>query len=145
MPQSKIDGPEIVLTDTAEPEELAVISDGLRAYNTAKAGYNDYKRLAIFVKEEGRIVGGIYGGSYLGQLSIERVYLPETLRRDRLGSRLIAMAEAEARRRGCSRITLNTLEIQAQGFYLKLGFETAASLTCDPPGLNRYVMTKKLT
>jgi GNAT superfamily N-acetyltransferase len=137
--------PEIVLTDTAEPEELAVIGDGLRAYNTEKAGYNDYKRLAIFVKEAGKIVGGIYGGSYLGQLSIERVYLPEGLRRYRLGSRLIAMAEAEARRRGCSRITLNTLEIQARGFYLKQGFETAASLTCDPPGFNRYVMTKKLS
>jgi GNAT superfamily N-acetyltransferase len=137
--------PEIVLTDTAEPEELAVISDGLRGYNTEKTGYDDYKRLAIFVKEGGRIVGGIYGGSYLGQLSIERVFLPETLRRYRLGTRLIAMAEAEARRRGCTRITLNTLEVQAQGFYLKQGFETAAALSCDPPGFNRYVMTKKLT
>ncbi len=39
------------------------------------------------------------------------------------------MAEAEARRRGCTRITLNTLEIQARGFYLKQGFETAAALT----------------
>ncbi len=105
----EIDRPEIVLTDTAEPEELAVIADGLRAYNTEKAGYNDYKRLAIFVKdpETGKIVGGIYGGSYLGQLSIERVYLPEGLRRYRLGSRLIAMAEAEARRRCYARITLN--------------------------------------
>jgi len=81
----------------------------------------------------------------LGRLVRTSVPLPETLRRYRLGSRLIAMAEAEARRRGCTRITLNTLEIQAQGFYLKQGFETAASLTCAPPGFNRYVMTKKLT
>ena len=138
--------PEVVLTDTATPEELAVIDDGLRDYNTSRAGYDDYKRLAIFVKdpETGAIVGGIYGGSYLGQMSIERVFLPENLRRFRLGSRLIGMAEEEARRRGCSRITLNTLEIQAQGFYLKQGFETAAALTCDPPGIDRYVMTKKL-
>jgi GNAT superfamily N-acetyltransferase len=138
--------PKIILTDTATPEELAVISDGLRDYNTSRAGYDDYKRLAIFVTdpESGAIVGGIYGGSYLGQLSIERVFLPESLRRYRLGSRLLAMAEEEARRRGCSRITLNTLEIQAQGFYLKQGFETAATLDCDPPGVTRYVMTKKL-
>jgi GNAT superfamily N-acetyltransferase len=138
--------PKIILTDTATPEELAVISDGLRDYNTSRAGYDDYKRLAIFVTdpESGAMVGGIYGGSYLGQLSIERVFLPESLRRYRLGSRLLAMAEEEARRRGCSRITLNTLEIQAQGFYLKQGFETAATLACDPPGVTRYVMTKKL-
>ena len=91
-------------------------------------------RLAIFVTdpESGKIVGGIYGGSYLGQLSIERVFLPESLRRYRLGSRLLAMAEEEARRRGCSRITLNTLEIQARGFYLKQGFETAATLDLRP-------------
>ena len=139
--------PKIVLTDTATPEELAVIADGLRAYNTAQAGYDDYKRLAIFVTDpqSGAIVGGIYGGSYMGQLSIERVFLPENLRRYRLGSRILGMAEEEARRRGCSRITLNTMEIQAQGFYLKLGFETAAALACDPPGITRYVMTKRLT
>ncbi|HVC51757.1 MAG TPA: GNAT family N-acetyltransferase [Stellaceae bacterium] len=139
--------PIIELTDTATPEELAVVSDGLRAYNTSRAGYDDYRRLAIFVKdpETGAIIGGIYGGSYLGQLSIERVFLSEPLRRYRLGSRLIALAEEEARRRGCSRITLNTLEIQARGFYLKQGFETAATLACDPPGITRYVMTKKLT
>jgi GNAT superfamily N-acetyltransferase len=138
--------PKVTLTDTATPEQLAIISDGLREFNTSQAGYNDYKRLAIFVTDPdgGAIVGGIYGGSYLGQLSIERVYLPEDLRRYRLGSRLLAMAEEEARRRGCSRITLNTLEIQARGFYLKQGFETAATLTCDPPGITRYVMTKKL-
>jgi len=139
--------PKIVLTDTPAEEELGVIRDGLRDYNTEKAGYDDYKRLAIFVTdpETGAILGGIYGGSYMGQMSIERVWLPTTLRGDRLGSRLIKMAEEEARRRGCSRITLNTMEIQAQGFYLKLGFETAAALTCEPPGINRYVMTKKLT
>jgi len=138
--------PKIVLTDTATPEELAVIGEGLRAYNTSQAGFDDYKRLAIFVTDpdSGAIVGGIYGGSYLGQLSIERVFLPESLRRYRLGSRLLAMAEDEARKRGCSRITLNTLEIQARGFYLKQGFQTAATLDCDPPGITRYVMTKKL-
>ncbi len=138
--------PEIVLTDAPTPEQMAVIADGLRAYNTRRAGRDDYRRLAVFVTDPatGSVIGGLYGGSYLGQLSIERVFLPEGLRGDRLGSRLIAMAEAEARRRGCSRITLNTLEIQAQGFYLKQGFTTAAMLQCAPPGVTRYVMTKKL-
>jgi GNAT superfamily N-acetyltransferase len=138
--------PKIVLTDEPEAADIAVVADGLRDYNTSRAGYDDYRRIAIFVTdpESGATLGGIYGGSYMGQMSIERVYLPATLRGDRLGSRLLKMAEDEARRRGCSRLTLNTMEIQAQGFYLKLGFETAAALTCDPPGINRYVMTKKL-
>ena len=41
--------------------------------------------------------------------------LPEDLRRDRVGSRLLTMAEEEGRRRGCARVTLFTMEIQAPG------------------------------
>jgi hypothetical protein len=36
------------------------------------------------------------------------------------------------------------MEIQAPGFYLKQGYEMAATLDCDPPGITRYLMTKKL-
>jgi len=90
------------------------------------------------------VLGGLYGGSYLGQLRVDRFFLPGNLRRDRLGSRLLAMAEEEGRRRGCTRIALNTMEIQAPGFYLKQGYEMAATLACDPPGITRYLMTKRL-
>ena len=41
-------------------------------------------------------------------------------------------------------MTLNTLEIQAPGFYRKLGYEAAATLDCEPPGVTRYLMTKRL-
>jgi GNAT superfamily N-acetyltransferase len=138
--------PNIVVTDAPDATDIAVIADGLRDYNTSQAGYDDYKPLAVFVTdpETGKVVGGLYGGSYLGQLRIDRFFLPEDRRRDRLGSRVLAMAEAEGRRRGCSRVTLNTMEIQAPGFYLKQGYEMAAKLDCDPPGVTRYVMTKKL-
>ena len=78
------------------------------------------------------------------QLRVDRFFLPQELRRDRLGSRLLKLAEEEGRRRRCTRVTLNTMEIQAPGFYLKQGYEMAAKLDCDPPGITRYVMTKRL-
>jgi GNAT superfamily N-acetyltransferase len=136
----------ITLTDAPDPADIAVITDGLRAYNTSRAGYEDYRPLAVFVTDpaSGKVVGGLYGGSYLGQLRVDRFFLPEGLRRSRLGSRLLAMAEAEGRRRGCTRIALNTLEIQAPGFYRKQGYEDAAILDCDAPGVTRYLMTKRL-
>jgi GNAT superfamily N-acetyltransferase len=138
--------PRIVLTDTPDPADTAIIQEGLRAYNTEQAGRDDSRPLAVFVTDpvSGRVVGGLYGGSYLGQLRVDRFFLPESMRRDRLGSQLLAMAEEEGRRRGCTRITLNTLEIQARGFYEKQGYETAAILDCDPPGVTRYLMTKRL-
>ena len=138
--------PKITLTDAPSPEQTAVIQNGLRAYNTSRAGYDDYRPLAVFVTDpvSGEVVGGLYGGSYLGQLRVDRFFLPEGLRGDRLGSRLLAMAEEEGRRRGCTRISLNTLAIQAPGFYQKQGYDTAATLECDPPGITRYLMTKRL-
>ena len=138
---------KIVLTDAPDPADTAVVSDGLRAYNAEQAGRVDYRPLAVFLTDplSGKVLGGLYGSSSLGLLRIDRFFLPEDLRRDRLGSRLLAMAEAEGRRRGCTRIALNTMEIQAPGFYLKQGYEMAARLDCDPPGITRYLMTKRLT
>ena len=138
--------PKIVLTDAPDPADTAIVQEGLRAYNTSQAGYDDYRPLAVFVTEpvSGKVLGGLYGGSYLGQLRVDRFFLPEGLRRDRLGSRLLALAEEEGRRRGCTRISLNTLAIQARGFYEKQGYETAATLDCDPPGVVRYLMSKRL-
>ncbi len=141
-----MNAPKIIVTDAADAADIAVINDGLRDYNTSKAGYNDYKPLAVFVTDPatGKVEGGLHGGSYMGQLRIDRFFLPEGLRRDRIGSRLLTMAEEEGRKRGCTRVALNTLEIQAPGFYQKQGYEMAAKLDCDPPGITRYLMTKKL-
>jgi len=138
--------PKITVTDAPDDADIKIIQDGLKAYNTEKAGYDDYKPLAVFVTDPatGKVVGGLYGGSYLGQLRVDRFFLPEDRRRDRIGSRVLKMAEEEGRKRGCSRISLNTLEIQAPGFYLKQGYTMAAKLECDPPGITRYLMTKKL-
>jgi GNAT superfamily N-acetyltransferase len=138
--------PKITVTDQPGDGDLQAIADGLRAYNTAQAGYNDYKPLAVTVAdpETGVVVGGLYGRSYLGQLFIDRFFLPERLRRDRLGSRLLGLAEDEGRRRGCTRVALFTLSFQAPGFYKKLGYAEAACVDCEPPGAPRYLMVKKL-
>ena len=137
----------ITLTDAPDDDERAVITDGLRAYNEARAGAMDGGPLAIFVRnpETNQVIGGLLGRTYLGLLTVERFFLPEDLRRARLGSRILAMAEEEARRRGCTRAVLSTLHFQAPGFYLKQGWEVAARIDCEPPGHTRFYMTKKLS
>jgi GNAT superfamily N-acetyltransferase len=78
-------------------------------------------------------------------LTVERFFLPEDLRRGRLGSRILAMAEEEGRRRGCTRAVLSTLHFQAPAFYQKQGWGVAARIECEPPGHTRFYMTKKLS
>ncbi len=138
--------PTIRVTDAPDPGDVKVIADGLAAYNDGHAGYRDFAPLAVTVTDPatGRVVGGLYGRSSYGQLFIERFFLPEALRRDRLGSRVLAAAEEEGRRRGCTRVALFTLSFQAPGFYKKLGYSEAACIDPDPPGVTRYLMVKKL-
>jgi len=137
----------LTLTDAPDDAQKAVISQGLGAYNDAAGGEGDYRPLAVLVSDPntGAVVGGLFGGSYRGQLFIDRFFLPESVRGNDLGSRALAMAEDEARRRGCTRVSLFTLSFQAPGFYLKQGYEAAAELGCDPPGATRFLMTKRLT
>ena len=137
----------ITLSDAPDDEERAVIMDGLRAYNEAQTGDSDARPLVVLVhnSETQKVVGGLLGRTYLGLLTIERFFLPEELRRHRLGSRVLALAEEEGRRRGCTRGVLSTLHFQAPGFYLKRGWEVAARIECEPPGHSRFYMTKKLS
>ena len=137
----------ITLTDAPDDEERAVITDGLRAYNETQAGGSDSRPLAILVRnpETKKVVGGLLGRTSLGLLKVETFFLPKNLRRDRLGSRILVIAEEEARRRGCTRAVLSTLHFQAPGFYLKQGWEVAARIDCEPPGHTRFYMTKKLS
>ena len=137
----------ITLTDAPCEDEAAVITEGLRAYNEAQAGVSDSRALIILVRdpETRSVVGGLLGRTSLGLLRVDRFFLPEDLRRGGLGSRLLAMAEEEARQRGCTRAVLSTIHFQAPGFYLKQGWEVAARIDCDPPGHTRFYMTKKLS
>jgi GNAT superfamily N-acetyltransferase len=136
----------ITRTDAPEDGERTVVMDGLRAYNEERAGVSDARQLAILARDPdtGEVVGGLLGRSYLGLLTVERFFLPENLRRGGLGGRILAMAEEEGRRRGCTRAVLSTLHFQAPGFYLKQGWEVAARIECEPPGHTRFYMTKNL-
>jgi GNAT superfamily N-acetyltransferase len=138
--------PEISVADELQPADFTVITDGLRAYDLSQAGYYDFRPLAVVVRDPqtSKVVGGLHGRSEFGLVYVGWLFLPEDLRRARIGSRVLAMAEEEGRRRGCTRIALTTLSVEAPGFYQKQGYDIAATIDCDPPGLTRYYMMKRL-
>jgi GNAT superfamily N-acetyltransferase len=134
------------LTEAPDDRIRAIIATGLAGYNDEKAGYRDYRPLAVLVSDPatGEVIGGLFGRTSFGLLFVEQFFLPENSRGNRLGSRVIAIAEEEAKRRGCTRAALFTLTFQAPGFYLKQGYDIAARLDCSPPGATRMLMTKAL-
>ena len=137
--------PTVILTDAPEAGDVAVIAEGLGAYNAEQSGIRDYKPLAVLVKDAGgKTVGGISGRSSLGLLFLDLVYLPKAMRGGGLGQRLLAMAEEEGRKRGCKSAVLYTISFQAPEFYKKYGWRVFGEIPCDPPGTSRIFMTKEL-
>jgi GNAT superfamily N-acetyltransferase len=136
----------LVVTDAPAPEAEALIRDGLSGYNFEKAGYRDQRPLAVLVTDPatGEAVGGLYGSTSYGLLRIDRFFLPETLRKQGIGSQVLQAAEAEGRRRGCTRALLSTLSFQAPLFYQRQGWQVLARIDCDPPGHTRFMKTKRL-
>lgn len=137
---------QLIVTDKANPNAQRVIRDGLSQYNREMAGYVDTGNLSVLVSDSntGRVIGGLLGRTSLGLLFIDLLFLPEALRGDGIGTRIIEQAEAEARKRGCSAAVLYTITFQAPGFYERRGYRVLGRIECQPPGHTRLCMTKSL-
>jgi GNAT superfamily N-acetyltransferase len=138
--------PTITLAATRDPRAEAVITGGLAAYNKDKFGRVDTQTLDILVRDDtsGEIIGGLLGRSSLGMFFLDLFYLPASLRGGGLGSRIIAEAESEARRRGCTAAFVYTVTFQAPGFYEHHGYRRFGDIPCPPDGATRIFLSKPL-
>jgi GNAT superfamily N-acetyltransferase len=136
--------PVLRVSSAPEPDAERIIGDGLNAFNDATVGYADRVPLHILVSDpdSGKVIGGISGKTSLGLMFIDLVYLPQELRGNDIGSRMMMLAEDEARRRGCRAGFLLTISFQAPGFYKRLGWRVFGEVPCDPPGTTRVFLTK---
>ena len=137
--------PEIVVTDNPDEAPREAILAGLIAYNTARAGDADHRPLAALARDgEGGVLGGLWGWTAYRWLFVELFWLPESLRRQGLGSEVLRRAEAEARRRGCRAAWLDTFSFQARRFYERQGYSVFGTLDDYPPGHRRFFLRKDL-
>lgn len=136
----------ISVTDTADEEVRKAIVAPLIAYNDSKAGPNDYKPLAVLLKDvSGAVTGGIWGHTAYGWLFIQLLAVPEAQRGQGVGTALMRAAEREAQARGCHGVWLDTFEFQARGFYERLGYTCFGELSDYPVGFSRFFMRKAIS
>jgi GNAT superfamily N-acetyltransferase len=135
----------ITLEAKPQPGDMSVVVKGLTEFNSQQAGGDVPNYLLITVRDDqGTVVGGLLGATYLGWLQIQAVWLPDALRGRGYGTELMAIAEQEAIRRGCPRVFLETLSFQALPFYEKRGYTVFSRLPDFPVGGARYALTKNL-
>jgi ribosomal protein S18 acetylase RimI-like enzyme len=98
----------------------------------------------ILLDERSQIVGGLFSTTQWGWLQIGTLWVDEALRGHGYGTRLMAEAEAEAKRCGCAHSRVGTFSLQAKGFYERLGYQVVGQLEEYPPGHTDYLMRTAL-
>ncbi len=138
--------PKLELTDSDQPEVRKLLYGGLAAHNRHAVAAPDVRPVWVLLRNEdkGPVIGGLMGATAWSHLRIEALFVPELLRGTGAGSRIVALAEDEARRRGCVGAWLDTYSFQARGFYEKLGYAVLGQIDDYPPGHTRYFMKKSL-
>jgi GNAT superfamily N-acetyltransferase len=132
----------------AKPQavDINAIIKGLTEFNRVHTnGATPEYLLATVRDQEGAFAGGLVGSTYVAWLQVHSIWLPDALRGRDYGTQLMAVAEREAVRRGCTGSYLETFSFQALPFYQKCGYTVFSCLPDFPPGGARYALTKKLS
>ena len=137
---------EIKFETTSHPDKTKdeIVISGTRKYNSRHVD-NDFLPLSIYCSDsDGQIIGGLTGKTYWNYLDIEFLWVHEDYRGVDIATQVITMAEAEARKRGCSYAMLDTYEFQALDFYIKQGYECFGKLEGYCERYERYYLKKTI-
>lgn len=137
--------PEFELTASPSAGELAAITDALSAFNNSDVGPSDRQPLAVLIRDTaGKVTGGLSGFTAWGWLFTQMLYIPDTLRGTGIAGKILAMAEDEAKARGCRGAWIDTFNPQALRAYLRQGYEIFGELEDLPEGRTRSFLRKNL-
>ena len=121
------------------------LDEEISAFNAAITGHHDGRLLSIAAHGDGGdLLAGLYGWTWGGCGYIDLLWVQDDRRRCGLGTRLLAAAEAEIRRRGCDRVALSTHSFQAPGFYTRLGYTECGRTPGYPHGHDDIHLVKHL-
>ena len=137
-------GWNIEIGDRGSDADSAELKHALNEYNFATTGYRDGRDLSCYLRDGGQLIAGIDGFTWGGYARIDVLWVDEAFRHQGLGHALLAAAEAEARRRGCTAIVLDTHSFQAPDLYPALGYEQVGETLETPAGHTQVMFQKRL-
>src|SRR5580693_2635953 len=134
--------PALILTDQP-PETLRdLLLTGIGAVNRPRLGPSGARPLSILIQQDGETIGGLFGRTFYRRLTVELLFVPEGLRGQGLGEKILRQAEDEAKKRDCLGSWLETFSPDAHRFYLRQGYRTFGEIADYPPGNTRYFVAK---
>ncbi len=125
-------------------EARAAILAPLDTFSRARGFPFSPQTLAIALREQGHIVGGLIGQINWDWLYIQVLGVPDVLRGRGYGRALVEDAERRAASAGCGGVWVDTFTFQSPGFYERLGYELFGELPGYPGNERRLFFKKSL-
>jgi GNAT superfamily N-acetyltransferase len=128
-----------------DPRDRQTLQDAIDSFNVRITGRDELAYVSLFVRDEaGKLRGGLTGEIWADWLHVRVLWLDEPLRRQGLGTRLLAQAEEQARARGCKGVFLETFSFQAPHFYARHGYEVFGQIDEYPGEHAQFFLRKRL-
>jgi ribosomal protein S18 acetylase RimI-like enzyme len=136
---------EIVFDPLPSEALTRLVSENVVTANIASTRSVDWHPIGFFLKSpRGEWLGGLIGYIWGGWLHVNFLWVSESLRGQRHGTRLMDAAEAMAKERGAFAATLETFTSQAPDFYAKRGYTVCGRIDDYPPGHAKLFLSKRL-
>lgn len=135
---------DYLIEDEPDPKHVRQVVSGLVAFNDGRAELENRSPLAVFVRRDGEILGGVDGYTHWQWLFVSHLWVHDGVRGDGVGTHLMNSIETQARLRGCGGAWLDTFSFQAPGFYESIGYRRFGQLSDFPPGSLRHFLWKPL-
>jgi GNAT superfamily N-acetyltransferase len=134
------------ITDVHDEAAVAELRERLVSFNIAATGYDEYRSMSCFVRnDEGELDAGIDGFSWGGYAMVEWLWVAASIRGSQLGTGLLRSFETEAQKRGCRAVRVNTHSFQAPDFYRHLGYEEIGYAEDTPLDHGEHFLVKRLS
>ena len=125
----------LVVEDSPAAADLALLEEQVAAAAIAATGFGEEEEFGIFARDDdGRIVAGISGIVWGGCCELQAMWVDASLRNHGVARALLAGAEEEAQRRGCSLIVFHAYDVLVGELYDRLGYETVGVVENCPTG-----------
>jgi len=135
----------LVVEELPDPADVVLLEDRVNAAAVSAAGLGEDHEFGIFVRgDDGAVVAGISGSVWGGCCELQAMWVDEPLRGRGLARALMAGAEAEARRQGCTLVQFRAYDLLAAGLYERLGYESVGFIEGCPAGSTARWYRKEL-
>jgi GNAT superfamily N-acetyltransferase len=124
----------------------AFLEDRISEFNAAATGFFDAEEYAAAIRDSnGRIIAAVSGFTWGGCCQIDKLWVDQSARRQRMGALLVQAVEEHALGKGCAQVILSSHTFQAPDFYRRLGYVEQARVTGYPMGHSDIHFKKLLT